>query len=162
MKRQWFSVIPRERGKYPAIGYLFGMMTNDVIEATAERLAQMKRHSVEDIRRAERNLVGFSDKMQREVAMLMDFLHRRVYWSPEIKRMYRQAEEVIETLFNAFLSDEQLLPARELLALEERVKTIPKRCRVSREHIKRRFICDYIASLTDQQALREYERIKAS
>ncbi len=149
-----------EGGKYRAIGYIFNAMARDVIQATAERLAQLKPRSVEDIRQAKENLVAFSAQMRVKIDSLIDFLYQEVYWGPKVEEMYSRAEKIIEDLFNAFWANEELLPKQGKLNLDERLKEAKRRgCDVSREHIKRRLICDYIASLTDPQALAEHDRI---
>lgn len=159
-KRQIGPHYEADGGKYRAIGYIFNAMACDVIQATAERLAQLRPRSVRDVRQAEGNLVTFSEEMREKVDSLMDFLHKKVYLGPEVKAMYHEAERIITDLFHAFWENEELLPEQEILNLDQRLKEAERRgCDVSRDHIRRRLICDYIASLTDPQALVEHNRI---
>jgi dGTPase len=121
-----------------------GLVT-DWVHATAERLAEARVASADDVRAAPR-LGGLSPGAERARAELKDFLYRNLYHHPEVLRMTKEAEPVLGDVFRAYRADPLRLP----------------------EHVRARFaedgearaIADYVAGMTDRFALAEQKRLR--
>jgi dGTPase len=83
--------------------------------------------------------------MERRQKELSGFLSRNFYNDYRVWRMRRKASRFIREMFLALASDTGLLPpaAREW----------------TKEHGAERAVCDYIASMTDREAIQEYRRL---
>ena len=87
---------------------------------------------------------GATDAAEQELgAYLMD----NFYCDFRIKRMMKKGEQVIERLFSLFSQDSQLLPP----AVRQEIADMPAE--------KTRIVADYIASLSDREAMQEYHAI---
>ncbi len=118
---------------------------NDLISASAKRLARAKPKSPGDVRDRKALLVAYSPPIKREVAEPHRFLFRRFYRHPHLLEMTKFAKRVISGLFSALLER----PAEMPIWYRKWAK------KVGRE----RAVCDYIAGMTDRFAEGEYERL---
>ncbi len=91
----------------------------------------------------------FSDELARELEQLQDFLLERVYRHEENLRHEEQARLILRELFQAFLTDDQLLPGRYRSRVDE-----PG----SGENLHR-VVCDYIAGMTDRFCKEAWEKM---
>lgn len=136
---------PRERQLRELVRDQIGVMVRDVVEHTrkgAEGLA-----NADDVRNAGKPIAGFSDAMAMEERRLKAFLYENLYYHPDQIATAERAREVIARLFAAYSQDEKTLPGhwREALPAEE-----PERSR---------YICDFIAGMTDRYAIEQCARI---
>jgi len=90
--------------------------------------------------------VSFSPNMLRVVSDLREFLFERVYESPPLIREVDKARKIIEDLFNAFMTRDDLF-LREIGSPDD--ANVPRHVRV----------CDYIAGMTDRYALDLYFKL---
>jgi dGTPase len=121
-----------------------GLMVNDLIAATAERVRSAQVRTVDDVRAAGRMLAGFSDEIASAERALKAFLYRRLYRHDEVKAVSRRAAAALDELFRAYLAHPERLP-------EEWQATLP-----SDEPARTRHIGDFMAGMTDRYALARY------
>jgi dGTPase len=127
---------------------LITALVNDAIAETRARLATLRPESADDIRRAGRATVAFSETMMGELAALRGFLFARVYRHARVMRIMGEAEDVVVELFQRYASDPETLPA------EWREEARAQDPRVSARHV-----ADFIAGQTDRYALAEHRRL---
>ncbi|ADY25506.1 Deoxyguanosinetriphosphate triphosphohydrolase-like protein [Deinococcus proteolyticus MRP] len=124
---------------------LLGFLIGDLTRASAEAVARSGVSSVADVRAQEAYLMGHS----REVAALLgetrQFLYGRLYRHWRVEMQVAQAEQILTTLFGAYLARPQMLPP-----------AYAARLKVAGEV---RTVCDFIAGMTDRYALDIYEEL---
>ncbi|HVH86357.1 MAG TPA: deoxyguanosinetriphosphate triphosphohydrolase [Terriglobales bacterium] len=124
-------------------------MVTDLIHASGHRIRAARIHHSRDARMCPQRLIGLSPEADAERRESKAFLHDRLYESPLLASGREHLEEVISDLFHFWMANPQDLPA----TYQEQFQ----------EEKPERVICDYIAGMTDNFILREYERrIKTS
>ena len=99
------------------------------------------------------NLVKFSPETGKKVVELKKYLFKNLYRSKEINCMRRQAEEVVDALFKYFFNRFDSIPAS---FLENKYYSKFKTMR----HRKLNLVGDFIASMTDKEALETFDKIR--
>ena len=120
---------------------ILSLMADDAIAQT--RLATESVASLDDVRRAGRPLVAFSEKMAAEVAELQRFLRQNVYEHPDNLRYSDEGQAMIVGLFKHFCAQPGDLPRR----YHDRID----------DGGLERVVCDYIAGMTDRFCRGQYE-----
>ncbi len=129
---------------------MINFMILDAIEETARRIREAGVEALDDVRRAEAPLVGFSRDVRHMNGELKRFLFQNMYRHYRVVRMAVKAERVIQDLFHAYMEHPEMLPAG----------TASRRARqVDDENGRARVVADYIAGMTDRYALDEYDRL---
>ena len=113
----------------------------DVIDTTRAAIAAAGVQTAEEVRRAG-PLVRFSSAMHAHSTGLKQFLLASLYRHPQVMHTTRQARQVVQELFAAYLAQPGELRA-QFAARPDR----------------HRAVADYIAGMTDRFALREHERL---
>jgi len=131
---------------------MIGAMVNDVLAETRARLDKLNPQNVEDIRKADHQMVAFSPDMFTKVEELRSFLYKRMYKHFTVNRIMVKVERIIPELFNIFMKHYKLLPDHWQIRVEEAGGLIDNVAQA-------RIVCDYIAGMTDRYAIREHERI---
>jgi dGTPase len=126
-----------------ALRHALDYLATDLISNTQQSVEESGAVSTEDIRRAPRRLAGFSESAREQNALLKRFLFRHVYNHPLITEDSDRSIRCLETLFQYYLNRPDTMPA----AYEERALEMPR-------HV---VVCDYIAGMTDQFLLRQYQ-----
>jgi dGTPase len=116
-----------------------------VLAETGRRIADARAESIEDVRSAGRQLVGFSGELATGERELKQFLYRRLYGSPELERVRIQAQRVVADLAAAYRADPTQLP--------------PQWQRGGDEVERIRTIGDFIAGMTDRFAIARHEEL---
>ena len=124
---------------------LLGLLIDDAIAETAQRLSAADPASADDVRALPDNVVALSSEMGERLAELKRFLLERLYRHPRVMRMQIKAERIIRALFEAYVAEPRQLPYEEQAKLESRSL--------------HRVVCDYIAGMTDRYALQEYAKL---
>ncbi len=143
--RSKYPGISGKRLKYQTISHLIGYLIEDLVESTRLRLQEQHIKSLQDVRMAGRNLIGFSPPIQARNNALKLFLQEKLYKHYKMERMRLKAKRVIQGLFEAYLGHPTLLPIRQ----QKKADSDPLE----------RVICDYIAGMTDRFAIEEYRRL---
>ncbi len=127
---------------------LIGVLVDDLIWESGNRIAEAKPQSPEDVRAAGRPLVGFSGVMNEHQAVLRRFLMQRMYRHWKVNRSRSHAKRIIRALFEVFLAEPELLPPTWQVGGDG-----PKGQKTARR------ACDYIAGMTDDFAIEEHRRL---
>ncbi len=134
-------------------------MVEDVISETSRRLKVLKPETVADVRAAPRAMIGFSNAMQGEEAALKRFLFEHLYRHPLVMAKMDVAVNVIEMLFDHYVANPDTLPD----GFRTASASIPHDLRASGASSpvasRARGVADFIAGMTDQFAIRDYERL---
>ena len=131
---------------------MINVMVVDLIDTSRDNIASAKLNSVDDVRHQKQATMAFSNEMNDKKLELKQFLRKNLYQHYRVHRMSKKAAVVIESLFNAFMEDQKILPTEAI-----------GHCNILKDkHGDRgtaRGISDYIAGMTDRYAIVEYERI---
>lgn len=126
---------------------LIGVMIEDVIAESGERLRRVAPCSVEHIRRAREPVIAFSTPMTRADQRIKAFLFQRMYRHPRIAAIMADAERVVSDLFGHYLANPARLPNEWACDLGD-----------ADQLTRKRRIADFIAGMTDGYALIEHAR----
>lgn len=140
--------IDQNRLIHESVRRLISLMIDDVVAETRRRAAEDRPGSAAAARAMARPLVGFSNEMADNEAMLKRFLFQRMYRHYKVNRMMLKARRVVADLFNVFLNEPAVLPPEW-----GRLTDGPKKKETARA------VCDYIAGMTDRFALQEHRRM---
>ncbi len=141
----WKGPMLQDVERHGMIRHLVGLMVTDMVQATDARLKESGVKSALDIQKLNRNLIGYSEDMQRRNRELKDFLFNNLYRHYRVVRMQVKAEHIITDLFNDYRAEPLILP-------DHVQQWIPGRG-------LERTICDYIAGMTDRFAIEEHARL---
>jgi dGTPase len=117
-----------------------GVMVNDVIDATSERIKAHGVETVDDVRSAGVALGGFSTEMAERERMLKRFMYKNLYHHPVQNEAADKATRIVSDLFAAYSSDPSTLP-------DEWQSDLP-----ADEPDRSRHIADFLAGMTDRYA----------
>lgn len=151
--RQWdairaaFADVPAQRLQGEFVRNQIGLMVNDVIASTRERIAALGIASADDVRDAGVTIAGFSEDMAAEERALKAFMYARVYHHPRQMEAAALAREVVAALFSAYRSNPDLMPEDWRARLPEG------------EPAQSRHIADFLAGMTDRFALTCHRKI---
>jgi dGTPase len=123
-----------------------GLMVNDVLEETGQRLREARVETVADVRGAGRPLADFSPALAAEERALKGFLHARMYNAPAVTAVRDEAQRVAAGLFAAYRDDPSRLPPGWLHPAADEVATL-------------RAIGDFIAGMTDRYAIARFREL---
>ncbi|MCS7054703.1 MAG: deoxyguanosinetriphosphate triphosphohydrolase [Thermoflexales bacterium] len=139
--------------RHCVIRRLIDLLVTDLLAESAQRIQVMQDYhrgnaSVDDVRRWPELLIGYPPETQRMNQELKGFLYERVYCHPRVLQMAKQAEQVVDELFRAYMKEPRMMSegARRQMA------QLPLS----------RVVCDYIAGMTDRFALAERARLLGS
>ena len=145
--RALFPDVSERRQARELVRSQIGVMVNDLIGETKQRIAKSGVQTAADIRNAGRALVAFSSEMRIAERDLKRFMYANLYHHPRQLEAAAAAHQVVAGLFAAFHADPTTMP------LEWRASLPAEEPGLSRH------IADYIAGMTDRYAIREYQRV---
>jgi len=134
-----------EMSQHRVIRHLINREVTDVLQHVDRGLEAFGIQSVEDVRNAPHNLVGFSAELEPMNRELKDFLLQRLYRHHRVMRMQTKAKRLLQQLFEAYSVEPRQLPEE----IQEKIS----------EGKRERVICDYIAGMTDRFAIQEYRKL---
>jgi dGTPase len=143
-----FPGIDEFRTQAEMVRRLIGVLVDDLVWESTNRLNELKPQSPEDIRAARKPVIGFSDVMNEHQSVLRRFLMQRMYRHWKVNRSRSHAKRILRELFDLFLGEPELLPP----AWQEGGDG-PRGQRTARR------VCDYIAGMTDDYAIEEHRRL---
>lgn len=120
-------------------------LVEDVLTASAARIAASGVQTSDDVRRHPSLLIGYSDRTAREAGELRTFLYANLYYHPEVNGANRRACEMMASVFEAYIADPGQIG-------REATRRVPN-CGLYRA------AGDYIAGMTDRYLLREHARL---
>ena len=133
---------------YETIRRMIGTVVTDLIETTRANIAAQAPGSIDDVRKAGKPLVSFSEDIYEQHVALKRFLHKHLYSHEQKLEMTRRAQKIIRELFELYTQDVSKLPDEFALAAAEQD-----------EAGRARVVADYIAGMTDRYAIAEHERL---
>ena len=148
--------------KYPDLGErrlihevirrMINYIVVDLIRTSQGRIEAARPATIDEVRSQPNPLIALSEAAREEHAELMQFLRERLYRHYKVLRMTSKARRVLKELFEAFLTDIQLMPPehREAAARAETSHGTAGRARA---------VADYIAGMTDRYAILEHRRL---
>jgi dGTPase len=122
-----------------------GMMVGDVLAETERRILAAGVETIDDVRSAGKQLVGFSEEMQGEERALKRHLYAKLYDSDALRPIRIEAQRIVGDLASFYLSEPSKLPPgwqREEGAIGHA-----------------RAVGDYIAGMTDRFAIAKHEEL---
>lgn len=137
----------RERTVHELTRRLITAMIEDVIGESLRRLVTLSPASVDDIRRADDPVIGFSPAMQSDERQIKAHLYAQVYREEGLMRVMGAAEDVVRRLFAAYRDDPATMP--------EDWRPAPE----ANDTDAARQIADFLAGMTDRYATAEYQRL---
>ena len=143
-----FPKLDYDRLVHELIRRLIGLLIDDVVTESGRRLAAIKPHSADDVRRAAAPVGAFSREVGDEDRAIKSFLKPRMYRHPRVMKVMDQAADVVRDLFAYYSARPQDLPAEwgeQLVGRDEAAGA--------------RHIADFIAGMTDRYALAEHARL---
>lgn len=134
---------------YETIRRMLSAQVYDVIHTTEQRIAQAGVQHVQEVRRCEQRLVGFSEVMQTQAQALKHFLFHQLYRHPQVMDTMDAARQVVSDLFAAYMQQPDMMKPRYALRAQQ----------ATEETTKARAVADFVAGMTDRFAAKEHERI---
>lgn len=127
------------------------IMIKDVVRTTKENLNNLKPQTVEDIYKSKKQIVSFSPKMQKKEIELKKFLYKNFYHHDSLQSERKNAENIIQTLFTAYMEDPHNLPEslKENLNFQDFAKNSSYA----------QIICNFLSGMTDNYAKKQYEKL---
>ncbi|UCC13269.1 MAG: deoxyguanosinetriphosphate triphosphohydrolase [Gammaproteobacteria bacterium] len=150
--RRRYPELQGRRLIYEIVRRLIGYMVDDLVEESSRRLLEAAPVSVEEVRSADRPLMGFSRSMADQHRQLKRFLMHHLYRHPRVVKMSNRAWGTLTELFEAYQSDIRLMPSEFSLAAENAAQKRGESARL-------RVVADYIAGMTDRYAILEHDRL---
>jgi len=150
-QRQWAAVearhpgLDRERKIKALVRDGIGAMVSDVLVETRRRIAAAGVRSIDDVRAAGCQLVGFSAAMEEDERALKRHLYVHLYDSAPLTPIRREAQRIVTQLAATFRERPDYLPAGWQ--------------RGPGEIERLRGIGDYIAGMTDRFAIARHEEL---
>ena len=120
-------------------------MVSDLIHASGHCIRAARINRSREVRTYPQRLLSFSAEVDAERRETKAFLHAHLYDSPVLSSDRVRLEELISELFRFWLAHPEELPQSYQDQLPD-------------EKLER-VVCDYIAGMTDNFILREYERV---
>lgn len=140
-----YATIDTERRKYLIIRSLIDMQVTDLIQETESRIKRLKVKSALEVKKLDKKTASFSREMLELRKPLRGLLMEKLYHHYRVIRMSDKARLFIKELFKVYVDNPRALPAWIQ-------KGIPAQG-------ARRVVADYIAGMTDRQALDEYKKL---
>ena len=131
--------------RHNIIRELVGQLVDDVLFESERRIKALNPPDSLAIQRHPHPLVRHSPEQEALNLELKEFLFHKMYRHFRIVRMQTRAEHFIQALFASYVGEPRQLPDNYRAKLDEEPK--------------HRVVADYIASLTDRSALREYQQL---
>lgn len=129
----------------PVLDALEALMLQDAAREARRRIGAARIATLDAVRAARKPLVSFTADMESRLAELERFMFERVYRHPRLIRMDSKARRFVERLFEAYVKEPSLMPAR----FQQRID----------DQGKHRVVCDYLAGMTDRFCQEEYKRL---
>ena len=122
-----------------------GSMVGDVLDETRRRVADAGVETIDEVRQAGQQLVGFSPALQAEERGLKRRLHAQLYDSPELRPIRIEAQRIVGDLASFYRENISALPAGWQ--------------RGEGEQARLRGVGDYLAGMTDRFAIARHEEL---
>ena len=140
--------MPPARLRHETIRRVINRLVTDLVTESGRHLADLDPDGPDDIRRAGRPVVGFSEPTAEANRVIKEFLFARMYRHWRVNRMTAKARRVVADIFALLHGHTGLLPDDWRARAGE--AGTPRSAAV---------VCDYIAGMTDRYAREEHLRL---
>lgn len=145
--RQYGNLEPKRR-VHEVIRRAINRMIADVYNETLKRIEDGNIGSAQQVRKAGRAIVSFSEEMEASNKILKAFLFENMYRHYKVNRMASKARRLVKELFDFYHTEPDCLPTEWRKAAEGRDAN-------ARAHL----VADFIAGMTDRYAMDEHHRV---
>ena len=150
--REQYPQLAGRRLVHEVVRRMIDYAVNDLIDASAAALETAAPRDVEAVRARSQPLLTFSEAVREEHLELKRYLREHLYKHYRVLRMTTKARRVVRELFEAMLTDVDLMPA-EHQEVARRLEAVEGRTG------RARAVADYIAGMTDRFAILEHRRL---
>jgi dGTPase len=133
---------------HESVRRMIGLMVSDLIEETKRRIARFAPADCTAVRRLGQPLVAFSPAMRQNDVALKAFLFQHMYRHYNVNRMASKARRVVKDLYSLLVEEPECLPPAWQAICDG--KGTPGTARA---------VADYIAGMTDRNALDEHRSL---
>jgi dGTPase len=131
---------------------LINHVVTDLIESSKLAIEQAAPADIQAVRTQPKSLIQLSDTVNVQHLELKRFLRDRMYRHYRVLRMTNKAQQVVQSLFEAFMNAPELMPPEYQVAAAKGHAELGDAGRA-------RIVADYIAGMTDRYAVLEHERM---
>tara|TARA_R110000824_G_scaffold32788_7_gene105665 strand:- start:5834 stop:6994 length:1161 start_codon:yes stop_codon:yes gene_type:complete len=142
-----FADVPQERLLPELIRDQIGLMANDVLETTQDRIDRLGVKTPEDVRQAGQMIGGFSGAMAEKERALKKFMYKNLYHHPKQTAAAEEGKMMVADLVKAYREQPELMP-------ESWASALP-----GEEPDRIRHIADFLAGMTDRYARNRHREI---
>jgi dGTPase len=143
--------ISEEYTRYQGVGALINTQVGDLVETVAQHVSALGVKSADDVRSAASPIASLSVEMTPLNAELRRFLHQHVYRHFRVYRMWIKAKRIVTELFRSLEAEPGQFPPGVWDTAGSGWQADPLSFP--------RAVCDYIAALSDREALNEHARL---
>ena len=144
-----YPELAARRTVYETLRRMINEVVGDLIASSENLLRRAGVNSIDDVRRHDQPLIGYSDEIRAQSLALKRFLRRDLYAHERVRNVSEKAASIIAGLFGAFMNDPGRLPPQ----FYEKVPA------TASPSDRARVVADYIAGMTDRYAYREHARL---
>jgi dGTPase len=137
-----YPAAPEKLLSNEALKRMLNTLVGDLLRETARRVHAAGVLTLEDIRRSPRRLAAFSPEIEELRREAKQHLYAALYSSEELQRDLQEAALVVRNMFSRWVNDPSLLPAAGQSQLAG--QGVP------------RVVADYLAGMTDNYILQQY------
>ncbi len=127
-------------------------VVTDLIDTSRQTIANAAPADIHAVRSQSQPLIALSEPVRIQHLELKQFLRQRVYRHYRVLRMTNKAQQVVQSLFGAFMAAPELMPPEYQQAATVAYADQGNAGRA-------RIVADYIAGMTDRYAVLEHERM---
>jgi dGTPase len=131
--------------RYQTVKHVINRLVTDLVTHIDRELTSNAISNLEQVRRAGRPLVAFSQELGEQVKELRQIMRDRLYRHYRVSRMTEKAGRVLARLFETYMAEPRQIPEHILAR--------------SHQEPLARVIADYIAGMTDRFALDEFRKL---
>ena len=106
---QRYGLIDLGRTTHELVRRLISVFVEDLLAESSRHLAEADLSTADDIRKARRPLIAFSEPLAADLDCLRDFLFKHMWRHYKVNRMTSKAKRVVTDLFDLFMSETNIL-----------------------------------------------------
>ncbi len=131
-----------------AVKRILDALVTDLIEYSRRQIKAARIETVRDVRMALTRVTQFGE-LREGNEEIKQFLGRRLYRHEKVTAWRREAESILEKLFEFYIANPSSLPRKHFLKISQ--EALPPQ----------RVVCDYLAGMTDEYVRRKYVEHRA-
>lgn len=136
--------LDRQRRRGEALRAVFGIMVEDVIKTSADRLKGIT--SLSQVEAANAPMVAFSPAFYADLQQIRGFLFTNMYRNDDVVKQREHCKAILRFLFDYLMNHDDALPKDWMIDAQDKTT-------------RARHICDYIAGMTDNFAQELYKKL---